>query len=69
MNKKVLVAFLMMFFTGNCVMQAQDDIDDEDEFTVTDDFDEEDEITVTDENGDEEIIDLPEAMTYDLGQP
>ena len=56
----------MMFFTGNCVMQAQDDIDDEDEFTVTDDFDEEDEITVTDENGDEEIIDLPEAMTYDL---
>ena len=66
MNKKVLLAFLMMFFTGNCVMQAQDDIDDEDEFTVTDDFDEEDEITVTDENGDEEIIDLPEAMTYDL---
>ena len=46
----------MMFFTANCTLYAQDDID----------IDEEDEITVTDENGDEEIIDLPEAMTYDL---
>ena len=37
---------------------AQDVVDDE--------IDEEDEITVTDQEGNEEVIEFPEAMTYDL---
>lgn len=43
-----------MFFVGNCVTQAQDDND------------EDNEITVTDNKGHEEVIEFPEAMTYDL---
>ena len=37
---------------GNCAMQAQED--------------NEDEITVTDQKGNEEVIEFPEAMTYEL---
>ncbi len=33
---------------------------------VAQDFDDEDEITVTDQSGNEEVIEFPEAMTYDL---
>ena len=58
MNKKVLIGILM-FLAGNCAMQAQDIGDEE----IIDD---EDEITVTDQEGNEEVIEFPEAMTYDL---
>ena len=56
MKKKflILTAALLAF---TCTMQAQD---------VIDDTNEEDEITVTDQDGNEEVIDFPEAMTYDL---
>ena len=43
------------------VFDPDDDEEDEEELTLTDD-----EISVTDEEGNEEIIDFPEAMTYDL---
>lgn len=55
MSKKVLLALLMMLFSFNCAIQAQDDIDVD-----------EDDIIVTDEEGDEEVIEFPEAMSYDL---
>ena len=55
MNKKVLLAILAMFFTMNCTIQAQEDIDVD-----------EDDIIVTDGDGEEEVIEFPEAMTYDL---
>ncbi len=45
-----------------CLLQAQE-INDS---TVTDEVVTEDEVTVTDEEGNEEVIDFPEAMTYDL---
>ena len=44
-----------MFFTMNCTLQAQEDIDVD-----------EDDIIVTDDDGEEEVIEFPEAMTYDL---
>ena len=44
-----------MLFVGHCVMQAQEFDDGND-----------DEITVTDKKGNEEVIEFPEAMTYDL---
>ncbi|MBR1688369.1 MAG: transglycosylase SLT domain-containing protein [Prevotella sp.] len=40
-------------------MQAQEEVDD-------DEFEDEDEITITDQIGNEEVIEFPEAMTYDL---
>lgn len=52
MNKKTFILVVAMLFAGNCVMQAQDDEDDE--------------ITVKDNKGNDEIIEFPEAMTYDL---
>ena len=55
MNKKVLLAILAMFFTMNCTIQAQEEIDID-----------EDDIIVTDEEGEEEVIEFPEAMSYDL---
>ena len=61
MKKKylILTAMLLVF---TCTVQAQDIIDgDVENEEIT-----EDEITVTDQNGNEEIIDFPEAMTYDL---
>lgn len=61
MKKKYLILTAMLLaFT--CTVQAQDIIDgDVENEEIT-----EDEITVTDQNGNEEIIDFPEAMTYDL---
>ena len=51
---------LLVFMPLNMSAQAIDEGDDDDE------PDEEDEITVVDMNGDEEVIEFPEAMTYDL---
>ena len=48
---------MMLSATG---AMAQIEVDDED------DIDDEDELVVTDQKGNEEIIDFPEAMTYDL---
>ncbi len=51
MRKKNIIVILSLIFSGNCVMQAQND---------------KDEITVTDNDGKEEVIDLPEAMTFEV---
>jgi len=59
MNKKVIWILLALMFTATSMM-AQVVTEDEDE------IDEEDEITVTDQKGREEVIEFPEAMTYDL---
>ncbi len=59
MNKKVLLMILAMMLSATGAM-AQIEVDDED------DIDDEDELVVTDQKGNEEIIDFPEAMTYDL---
>jgi len=49
---------------------AEEEVVDEGEATdeeeVTDEDDSDDEFTVTDQEGNEEVIDFPEAMTYDL---
>ena len=58
MNKKVILSILM-FLGGSCGLMAQDVVDDEE-------ADEEDEVIVTDQSGHEEVIEFPEAMTYDL---
>lgn len=51
MRKKTLAVIAAMFVGCNCVMQAQ---------TVNE------EITVTDDDGKEEVIDVPEAMNYEV---
>ncbi|MDO4158957.1 MAG: transglycosylase SLT domain-containing protein [Prevotellaceae bacterium] len=51
MKKKLFIAITAMIFGGHCVMQAQN---------------EKNEITVTDDDGKEEVIDLPEAMNYEV---
>ena len=54
----------MMLLTCALTMHAQsvvEEEDEEDEVETT-----EDEVTVTDAEGNEEVIDFPEAMTYDL---
>lgn len=51
MKKRIFIVIATMFFGGNCVMQAQNEMD---------------EITVTDDDGKEEIIDLPEGMNYEV---
>ena len=68
MKKKFLWILLAMLFTGNCTMQGQvvkteveDEEDEEEEIVLG-----EDEIAVTDKDGNEEVIEFPEAMTYDL---
>ena len=58
MNKKILLMLLAMM--ASFTAMAQDVVDDED---VADD---EDEIVVLDQTGNEEVIEFPEAMTYDL---
>ena len=62
MKKKYLI-LTAICFVFTCTMQAQSVIgsngEEEEEMT-------EDEIMVTDQDGNEEIIDFPEAMTYDL---
>jgi membrane-bound lytic murein transglycosylase D len=52
-----MILAMMLSATG---AMAQIEVDDED------DIDDEDELVVTDQKGNEEIIDFPEAMTYDL---
>lgn len=60
MNKKIML-ILAFLFGLSCTLQAQIVSDEED-----DEVDEEDEIVVIDQSGNEEIIEFPEAMTYDL---
>ena len=67
MKKKYLL-LIAMLLSFACCLQAQDVIDPEEEeeeeeveVEVTDD-----EVTVTDMDGNEEVIDFPEAMTFDL---
>lgn len=66
--KKLLLILAAMLFTG--AMHAQVEIDDVDveseEEEETTDVRIEDEIAVTDKDGNEEVIEFPEAMTYDL---
>ena len=59
MNKKVLLMILAMMLSATRAM-AQIEVEDDD------DVDDEDELVVTDQTGNEEIIEFPEAMTYDL---
>ena len=66
--KKLLLILAAMLFTG--AMQAQVEIDDVDveseEEEETTEVRAEDEIDFTDKDGNEEVIEFPEAMTYDL---
>lgn len=55
MKKQILFLMSAMILSGTGAVRAQDDITDDD-----------DEITVTDDEGNEEVIEFPEAMTYDL---
>ena len=52
----LIMAFLPLALSAQVVVDEDDD----------DEPDEEDEITVTDQSGQEEVIEFPEAMTYDL---
>ena len=66
--KKYLLLLAMLFASSSALL-AQDviDIDDDDEEEYEEEVEvTEDEVTVTDEEGNEEVIDFPEAMTYDL---
>ncbi|MBR1932973.1 MAG: transglycosylase SLT domain-containing protein [Prevotella sp.] len=73
MNKKILLIAAMLL-SGLCSMQAQIEVDDEeDEDDVElmegddDEEDEEtDEVTIIDQEGNEEEFEFPEAMDYDL---
>lgn len=58
MSKKALLLFLAMMLYATGTMAQIEVADDE--------IDEEDEIVVTDQEGNEEVIEFPEAMTYDL---
>ena len=63
MYKKIFFATISMFFAGSSMALAQIDNSEEpdDETTLSDD-----EIVVKDDKGNDEVIDFPEAMTYDL---
>ena len=65
--KKYLLLLAMIFASASAMM-AQDvfDFDDEDEEEEEEIEMTEDEVMVTDQEGNEEVIDFPEAMTYDL---
>ena len=54
--KKILISAALLL-ASNIAIQAQ----------IEEDFADEDEITVTDEQGKEEVIEFPEAMTFELG--
>ena len=58
--KWLMLFCLLVFLPLSMSAQVIDDEDDDDE------PDEEDEITVLDQSGNEEVIEFPEAMTYDL---
>ena len=79
MKKRLLYLFALLMLTGNCQLHAQvinedydDEEDEEDTELVFDDDGEPidsltvDEFAVTDQEGNEEIVEFPEAMTYDL---
>ena len=63
MKKKLLMIAAIAFAcsTASLAQDVADEDDDDDEEMV-----DEDEITLTDKDGNEEIIEFPEAMTYDL---
>ena len=58
--KWLMLLGLLIFLPLSMSAQVIDEDEDDEE------PDEEDEITVVDQNGDEEVIEFPEAMTYDL---
>ena len=60
MVKWLMFIGLLVFMPLSMSAQVIDEDDDDDE------PDEEDEVVVLDQNGDEEVIEFPEAMTYDL---
>jgi membrane-bound lytic murein transglycosylase D len=63
MKKKVLLMIYALMMASMASMgQVVTEVDAEDD----DDIDEADELVVTDQSGNEEIIEFPEAMTYDL---
>ena len=69
---KQMIAGLRALFMMMCILfmsvtpaYAQTVIE-EDEEEMEEEVAAEDEVTVTDEDGNEEVIDFPEAMTYDL---
>lgn len=66
----LLFTFQFSFFTSPMIAQVVvDDIDlraEEEEDETASEVRIEDEIAVTDQNGNEEVIEFPEAMTYDL---
>ena len=71
MKKKLWTILATMFLAGNCSLYAQVVIDEPEDEIEEEEVDElevpvEDEISVTDEEGNEELIEFPEAMTYDL---
>lgn len=65
MRKKylLLIAFLL---SATCNLYAQDIIDGDEEDEEDVEVAPEDEVTITDQEGNEEVIDFPEAMTFDL---
>ena len=71
MGIKKYILMMTMMLCWPLMMAAQVVVEDEEEFedeetVADDDIDEDDELTVTDQEGNEEVIDFPEAMTYDL---
>ena len=56
MSKKTILILALLFTVTTSWAQVN----------VEDDDNDEDEITVTDQSGNEEVIEFPEAMTYDL---
>ena len=71
MKKKLWTILAAMLLAGNCSLYAQVVIDEPEDEIEEEEVDElevpvEDEISVTDEEGNEELIEFPEAMTYDL---
>lgn len=70
MKRNTLLVAAAMFLAGHspAFAQVEQGNDEEGEYAAIadDDDDADDEITVTDEEGNEEVIDFPEAMTYDL---
>ena len=74
MKKYILMMTMMLcwplMMSAQAVIEEDEEFEDEevvvDEDEGDEDFDEEDELTVTDQEGNEEVIDFPEAMTYDL---
>ena len=80
MKRRFIWILVAMLWMGPGIIQAQVVLDDPEEIIEEDDEDEddeddeetdavalgEDEISVTDSEGNEEVIEFPEAMSYDL---